>query len=354
MILEKMEQEDTSQDSWNLDELKDSLLTHICTENKAFFKSQQIDEPELNYSDRMGIALDLLRQSHSKFLQRFGNNMKVEHLKFFESQTYNSAEQEEISENLKVIHYNLTHHGSIVRNRRYAALLNLIKDKKYFNEGEMKSRDPLLYEQLIGQYQTPEEKRVNRRPDARTDTLVDVLLEGIDHDFNREVANQQRNEEEMMLQNDDESQQSSEVPEPSDEDEDPESNHEQWGNFDQPETSSAPAPRKAKKRPVKLITAGERSLLKEEFLGIMYSNFLSGKDSEFFDYSNVDDNEEFDDTLETDRDCEDKYFEDDSEDSPVPPVIRDESEEDELDIYMKHLEKHLKQQENSFQEEFDE
>lgn len=86
----------------------------------------------------------------------------------------------------------------------------------------------------------------------------------------------------------------------------------------------------------------------------MYNNFLGGLDSEFFDYSTVDTNEAYDDTIEADLDCEDKYFnEEDSQSSPIEnPQIHDESE-DELDVYMKHLQGHLKTQENEFQEEFD-
>lgn len=349
MILERMEHDDEDGGPLNLDGLKETLLTHICTENKAFFKHQQINEPEISYDERKGIALEILNKSHSKFLQRFGMNMKKEHLQFFELQSYQEPEQDEVNENIKSIRWNLDHHNIIVRNRRYAALVKLIKDKKYFSESEMKSRDPLLFEQLIGQYQSVDAKRANRRPDPKTDTLVDVLLQGIDYDFNREIENRQRAEEEDMLQNDEDSQQTAEI-KPSDSDDSPDSNHQQWGNFDNPEPSTSTAP-KAKKRPVKLITAGERDLLSEEFLGVMYSNFLSGKDSDF-DYTTVDQNEEYDDIVEINQDCEDKYFEDVSEDSPAQQITNDEDgSEDELDIYMKHLEKNLKQQE--FQEEFD-
>ncbi|CRL01106.1 CLUMA_CG014669, isoform A [Clunio marinus] len=175
--LELMDDDQNPTESLNLEELKEALLTHICTENKAFFKSQQRDEAELNYNDRKEIASSILETSHSKFLQRFGMNLKKEHLKFFESQSYmNENEKCKVTESVKHICWNLEHHTTIIRNRRYAALLKLIRDKKYFSENEMRSRDPLLYEQLIGQYQSPAEKRANRRPDAKTDTLVDELI----------------------------------------------------------------------------------------------------------------------------------------------------------------------------------
>lgn len=138
-----------------------------------------------------------------------------------------------------------------------------------------------------------------------------------------------------------------------DDDSDEESNHEQWGNFDEQQpTTSRPKKRAA----TKMLTAGERDLLKEEFLGIMYSNFLSGRDTEFFDYSTVDANEEYDDSVEQDQDLEDKYFEEDSQDPPAIQANNDTDSDDDLDIYMKQLEKNLQQQNtsNDFQEEFDE
>ena len=352
--------EGTESEPCNLEDMKEMLLEHICTENKAFFKHLQIDDPPLSYNERNQIASELLQNSHFNFLQRFGMNMKLDHLKFFECQLSNDEpDQEEIKDLLKHITWNLNHHGTIIRNRRYAALVKLIKDKNYFSEGEMMSRDPLLFDQLIGQYQSRAEKVARRRPNPVTDTLVDVLLEGIDNDHNTEIEKRQRAEEERMCDNDDEDSQPSEIPvKSSDDEESSEESHTQWGNFEEPECStstSSQAPR-VKKRPFKAITANERDFLKEEFAGIMYNKFLSGQDSEFFDYATVDTNEEYDETLEADQDCEDKYFdEEDSQSSPPRQAMMDD-DEDELETYMKHLENNLKHQQsdNQFEEEFDE
>ncbi|NWX39518.1 CCD97 protein, partial [Steatornis caripensis] len=40
-----------------------------------------------------------------------------------------------------------------LRNRRYAALRQLIQGGEYFSEEEMRAREPLLYQHYIGQYQ---------------------------------------------------------------------------------------------------------------------------------------------------------------------------------------------------------
>lgn len=339
-----------SMDSMDLNDLKECLLVHICNENKAFFKSQQKDEPELEYEEKRQIASNLLSRSHLKFLQRFGFNMLKEHLRYFECNKSDENESEEVNEYLKTIRHSIEHQGTSVKNRRYAAMIKLIDEGKYFSENEMKSRDPLLYEQLIGQYQSSAEKRANLRPNAATDTLVDILLQGIDREHDNEVKEQQKEDEGTSQSVDeliDENSKDSESSESN-------SNTNQWGNFEDEAVK-----KKSRKRTANLITAGERDLLKEEFFGIMYSNFLSGKDKDFFDYSTVDDNEDYDNVQENDQDEEDRYFDESDESQQNEEMItsdknNDDTEEDDLDIYMKHLEKQIKnQKKNTFQEEFD-
>lgn len=347
MIIKVSENSQNSMDSMDLDELKECLLVHICNENKAFFKSQQKDEPELEYEEKRQIASNLLNRSHLKFLQRFGFNMLKEHLRYFECNRVDDNESEEVEDYLKSIKHAIEHQGTAVKNRRYAAMVKLIEEGKYFSENEMKSRDPLLYEQLIGQYQSSAEKRANLRPNAETDTLVDVLLQGIDRQHDNEIEKQQR-EEEGTSQNEI-------VDENSNDSESSDSHSIQWGNFDDENVKKDV--RNSRKRTANLITAGERDLLKEEFFGIMYSNFLSGKDEEFFDYSKVDENEEYDNVQENDQDEEDRYFEESDESNGMNGMnISDknnEESEDDLDIYMKHLENQIKNQQITFQEEFD-
>lgn len=48
----------------------------------------------------------------------------------------------------------------ICKNRRYQAMLELLKGD-YFSDNEMRNREPLLWEQLVGQYLSDEEKLVH-------------------------------------------------------------------------------------------------------------------------------------------------------------------------------------------------
>lgn len=336
----------------NLHELKDALLDYVCTDQKSFFKSQQIGDNDLTYTDKRNIAGELLEKSPAVFLQRFGVNIKAEHLRFFELQKFSDHQQDLVKEHLKHLCKN---EGIVIKNRRYAALLELIKQKKYFSDNEMMAREPLLYENLIGQYLSAAEKLKSRRPNPKTDTLLDVLFQGIDRDYVKDLEKKQRDEESRLMEDSD-GDESQEVPAANDDSTDSDSsNHKQWGNFESDEPGPSNCPKQKKRKFTNLITAAERDLLRDEFLGIMYSNFLSGKDAEYFDYTTVDSNETYDDITELERDAEDKYFEDDSNEVECNHKrITNEDSEDELDIYMKHLENHLKQQHQQEElEEFD-
>lgn len=64
---------------------RDKMLNHLANAEGVHFKSQQIGEPDLKYEEKRKIAETILDQSHSTFLSRFGNNLLVEHLIFFEN-----------------------------------------------------------------------------------------------------------------------------------------------------------------------------------------------------------------------------------------------------------------------------
>ncbi|CAO1330108.1 unnamed protein product [Diamesa serratosioi] len=379
MIL-KSENTDTfisNGDGLDLDELKDSLLNNICENNKAFIKSQQIDDPEISIQEKYRILNEiLLNKPHSQFLSRYRHIILPQHLVYFESKSYEGEEHFLVQHYVAEIKSANENRSQLIKNRRYCCLLKLINDKKYFSPSEMMGREPLLYDQLIGKYQTEAEKKACRRPDAKTDTLVDILFQNIDRDHNTELENKQRTEENDMMDvltlDDDEDSQDS-INSDSTDPEAAEEKRSQWGNFeDKPNTSEQPCTSssvvkrskkeiKQRKKLANLITAGERDLLKDEFLGIMHSNFLSGKDKEYFDYSQVDQNSEYDNIEENGQDLEDKYFDDDSQNSAMDQEVNsndvvkaEESSEDDLDVYMQHIQQHLHKQEREiFQEEFD-
>lgn len=128
----------------------------------------------------------------------------------------------------------------------------------------------------------------------------------------------------------------------------PASFRQHWGEFDVKDnatikpadngtTTKRSLPKKIQKQ--NYITVVEKDLLKEEFIGIMHSKFLSGEDVEF-NYADVDDNAEYDHIEQQSQDQEDKYFDADDDSCAGitdEPANNEPESEDELDTYMKQI-----------------
>lgn len=364
------------------------MIQHIVHENRAFFRSQQINDPDLNDSERTQIVAATLRSGHKKFLYRFGQHIKADHLPYFVDACRQQPVDDvyEIKFLLRDIRKRLQNRQRDVRNRRFAAMNRMINDDAdpYFTEEEMMNRQPLLYEQLVGQYMTDSEKkqRDNFDPDSE---FSGVLLDGIAKKHFQEQLKKEQHDEEVAEErveydtDDDEDHQSNESDSSTNPTNDvhegginiddkyypqtPPSFKRHWGDFDDEDAAvplpsvdtpscsrppvtvsiSGPTTPVVKKSKQQIyVTADEKELLREEFVGIMQANFLSGLDKDF-DYTTVDDNADYDDINQQAQDEEDKYFDEDDEDDDDDnddngadePVASDS--DDELDKYMETL-----------------
>lgn len=337
-----------SDESHTDDTIKTNMINHLVLENKAYFRSQQIDDPDITDTERRTISEELLQQSHKKFLFRFGSHIKEEHLTFFENQRYSSDDEYEIKYLVTQIRTKLKNRVRDVRNRRYMALQKMLDTTTYFSEKEMMSREPLLYEQLIGRYMTDGERRL--RDGVEGDTVYSgVLLDRISKNHVSELKEQQENDEQCLAEYDSDDSDISADPDHSMGHtngiindnlfpQTPASFRQHWGEFDVKDCGTSKAAVVAPKQ--NYITANEKDLLKGEFIGIMHSKFLSGEDADF-NYADVDDNLDYDHIELQSQDQEDKYFDaDDDSGSDGINEINDranDSSEDELDTYMKQI-----------------
>ncbi|XP_076226548.1 coiled-coil domain-containing protein 97-like [Nomia melanderi] len=315
--------------------LREELLNYVAN-SKAIFKSQQKDDPDLSFEEKLTIASNVLRKSNCLFLSKFGHYMKEEHLKYFEK----SKDQDyEVAYHVNRLHryFNNSTRHTDVRNRRYQALKSLIKQGEYFSESEMMKRNPLLYEHLIGQYMTEKQKQKRDNIDTKNITFVNLLMENIERDALKEKQKLQEEEEQNIIEETDSEEEEDETFIPKHL-----SNSEieisSWGRIpvlkDQIDHQN-----KAKslcKRSYN-ISKTEKQILKQEFVTNMYQCFLDGKDSDF-DYSAIDENEAYDNIDLRTQDEEEKYFDSESPETIGPTENTNEVEsEDELDIYMKSL-----------------
>ncbi|XP_037676479.1 coiled-coil domain-containing protein 97 isoform X1 [Choloepus didactylus] len=265
--------------------------------------SQQQGEPDLTEGEKVAILQQLYHEKPLVFLERFRTGLREEHLACFghlrgdhRADFYCAEVARQGTARPRTLRTRL-------RNRRYAALRELIQGGEYFSDEQMRFRAPLLYEQYIGQYLTQEELSTRTpthqppkpgSPSSPACPLSDLLLQSYqEHELQQRLL-QQQEEEEACLEEEEEEDDGDE------EDKGPGQDSEAW-----------------------VPDSEERLILREEFTSRMHQRFLDGKDGDF-DYSAVDDNPDFDNLDIVARDEEERYFdEEEPEDAPSPDLDRD-------------------------------
>lgn len=332
------------------DSLIKEIISKLADNDKILCKSQQRNEADITKEEKMTILLDIFNKSKSSFLSRFGQFLSAEQAQYFDQFKDDPSDGYEVMchlKNISKVDSKVKKHRYL-RNKRYAALKRLEKDS-YFSETEMMKRNPLLYEQLVGQYLTTTEKRLRDRQNYNeSKTFVGVLLDGIDKEQMEKKKREQEQAEDAQMEesSEDDSSSEEEISVKQDPCTSKSKSHKitqriLWGEMEEDK------PRLIKPEPRDsdcFVTAQERSILREEFVSIMYQNFLDGKDEDF-DYNTVDNNEEYDNLEILEHDEEEKYFdseepEDTAMDDCVIHKTKEESSEDELDIYMNALNQH--------------
>lgn len=160
----------------NDDELLNAQLRmfeNIALSN-ARIKNQQRDDVELSTSERIKILSEQFHHSPAVFIENFHPYLCEDDLICFNpfSDVY------EVSFYLKEAKRRLGagKMSVVVKNRRYEALKKLEKEGSYLSDDEMRARDPLMYEQLIGQYLTDEERLETRTKIDQTDLKFSTIL----------------------------------------------------------------------------------------------------------------------------------------------------------------------------------
>lgn len=264
-------------------------------------KSQQVGEAELTLPERRAELLQQYRSRPLVFLERYHAFLKPQYLPAFahvcsdpRAQHYSKVIQRRAA---------ACTNKTRVRNHRYAALRALQRDGQYFSEEQMRMREPLLYEQYIGQYLTDEEV-LERSQEAMRDSepgapgggtggLAHLLLDSYQE---RLIQNRLQEEQERE-----------EGAQEEEEDEDDDA-------VQLPDGEPPPA---------------EKALLRAEFISQMHQRFLDGKDKDF-NYSEVDENPDYDNLDIVSRDAEDKYFDEDDDEEEEEEEENDDEEEENM------------------------
>eukprot|EP00088_Acartia_fossae_P040887 TRINITY_DN4262_c0_g1_i4.p1 TRINITY_DN4262_c0_g1~~TRINITY_DN4262_c0_g1_i4.p1 ORF type:complete len:332 (-),score=92.83 TRINITY_DN4262_c0_g1_i4:81-1076(-) len=271
-----------SLESGSTEDLNDSLrqrIIQVATGSQGFFKHQQLGDPDLTRQEKANIVTQLLDNRPAVFLQRFGRFLSEDHLAYFEDVPDKEYEIEFYLREArqKQCKYVQDHK---IKNRRFNALQKMINEgHDHFSEESMRMRNPLLYDQLIRQYQTEEERMEQERPDMTNCSLSNIIMDHMDLNRQREIKKRLEavDEEEFDSESEDEEE---------------------------------------KDRGGGVVTDGQavsdqdKLVFRREFVNAAYQSFLAGKDPGI-DYRAIDHNPDLDDLALEDQESEERYFDED-------------------------------------------
>ncbi|XP_008581512.1 PREDICTED: coiled-coil domain-containing protein 97 isoform X2 [Galeopterus variegatus] len=241
-----------------------SAMLHAVAATHLPVCSQQQGEPDLTEREKVAILGQLYQEKPLVFLERFRTGLREEHLACFSHLRGDHRADFYCAEVARQGTARPRTLRTRLRNRRYAALRELIQEGEYFSDEQMRFRAPLLYEQYIGQYLTQEELSARTpthqppksgSPGSPACPLSDLLLQSYQERELQQRLLQQQEEEEACLEEEEEEEDSDEEDQRSGRD------LEAW-----------------------VPDSEERLILREEFTSRMHQRFLDGKDGDF-DYS---------------------------------------------------------------------
>ena len=267
----------------------DKIIASDC-----IIKNQQKGDPELTKQGKREILSSLMEDTPSVFLTRFGSVLGERELDYF-----HKVGNHEIQYNVEVLRREVKRSKHRRNNRRLKAVSELTANTDYFSEEVMQERNPLLYEQTIGQY-LGEDEIEQRLADSskRSDcTLSSLILTNMSRKMVTDKLKRQIEAEECQIE----------------EEEDEEQDEEEEKEFTSSYSISVDPH----------LAEAEKKMLKQEFLVAMQQSFLRGEDADF-DYTSVDQNESYDDFSAMAQDDEDSYF-----DSEEPSLVCAQSENEE-------------------------
>ncbi|XP_074597101.1 coiled-coil domain-containing protein 97 [Brevipalpus obovatus] len=276
------------EDSAVIDDIFKSIVDH----SDAYIREQHRDSPDLCENEKIDILSNLFKTNQLSFLYRYHKYLSSNQLEFIR----NGSNNDEINYFVDKVLENQGKDKSKVGRRRFAALQKLILEGEYFNDHNMRQRNPYLYEQMVGKYLTEEERKTvdsqDRGIDELSRPLSSFFLRQLDKNRVEMLRLHQMNEfeSERINESDDGD---------DDEDQSCDDAEEEIGEDLESETTSNP------NEGIK-ISDQDKEKLRDEFRNMMYEQFLNGKDE--FDYKSVDDNEEYDPLEMIGRDAEDSYF----------------------------------------------
>jgi hypothetical protein len=163
------------------------------------FKTLRLDEVELATEEKLAKMEQVLQTDPGLFLSKWGSNLGQDALKQFKSIQDNyevdylldsllyqeAMDESEPMEECSIFENRRPRKpksvlNTLIKNRRYAYLKQYLRHSDYFSEESMQLREPILYDQFIGQHIPMRERE---QPFSNTTSLVDRILSNINNKY---------------------------------------------------------------------------------------------------------------------------------------------------------------------------
>ncbi|KAF1803351.1 coiled-coil domain-containing protein-domain-containing protein [Mucor lusitanicus] len=212
----------------------------------------------------------------------------------------------------------------LAQNRRYKYLQQELRDSDYYSDESIQLREPVLYDQFIGQY-IPARERA--KPFDNDMTLVNRIFSNMDRKFVDDHLHEQKIKDEEQFEEEEEEDEEEEEEEEEDDmekstpvvvtkkknKEDVEMKEATLSNENEEEDEDSQDDEDSQKAADEdediEADLGFREEQRAELIRLLEEKFLAGKDE--FDYDQVDYNEDYDDLQQLEQDIHDRYFDED-------------------------------------------
>mmetsp|Transcript_24396 Transcript_24396/g.40088 ORF Transcript_24396/g.40088 Transcript_24396/m.40088 type:complete len:391 (-) Transcript_24396:302-1474(-) len=161
---------------------RDGILDSLLSRDGLLLRPLARNEAEPSLQEKKNQLETLLTNKPAIFLERYGRLLPPEQLNVFNSDEY------EIRYWINYYSSSPSKRNVVAKNRRYRRLQQLLSDGEYFSDEAMKERQPLLFEQFIGRYESKE-----ATPFPADMPLSQRLLHDLDEsELRRRIAQEQR------------------------------------------------------------------------------------------------------------------------------------------------------------------
>ncbi|KAL3984810.1 hypothetical protein ACH3XW_36065 [Acanthocheilonema viteae] len=293
------------------------MIDRIISQDGIFYRSEQRDTPDLTTQEKRELLENLFVENSHLFMRRYHRYLMVEDCDCFDQNDYEiQFYVKAIIERCKDMDAKKRKNVKL-RNQRYAELLRLKRETDYFSNKKMREREPLLFDKMIGRF-LPEEEQIYLRPTIENESLSGVFMQFEDsqiisnrrtahlNDWNDFLKDDRKNVSKFgdLVQH-----ARSRFCEGMESDNDEmksDNSYDEIGN---------PKPTSSRKMEEDITSESDeehdQEQLRADFIDHMEQRFLRGDDTEFFDYSLIDNvmTKEYEQMY--DRDLEDSYFEND-------------------------------------------